>query len=323
MFRKPSKKKSGLKVISYGKEGTGKTIFALSFPSVAIIDSENGATFYEGTERGKNIKLVANTQSYKELDEALDFIEDVYDEEGIETLVTDSLTKIRQNLSDAVLNVDIKRNRRSGMADADLNSNISIRSWGTIGTISKRQSNRKIDLSTNINIVDIAQLKEIKDDNGDVVDQVPDVDKSAPYDYDIKLRHYTESDGKGGVRFLALVEKDRTETYKTGTVLENPSFENWKTALERVSDGEELKTSYSDQAEKSAKAYEEEVEEESKTTKEKVVDIGKALSDADRKAMMADIKSEEINVAKLDKLTKSEMEKIDKILDEYRKKIEG
>src|SRR5574344_1548158 len=154
-----------MKVLAYGFEGTGKTLFALSFPDIILIDTEAGSTFYLSGEEGKNVKGVLRTQGYKKYEEALSEVARDWDKLEMQTLVTDSVTKLRQNLSDTIINVDIKRNKRNGMADAELNSNLSMRSWGKIGEISKRHQNIKIDLSNNVNIVDIAQAKEIKDDN--------------------------------------------------------------------------------------------------------------------------------------------------------------
>lgn len=316
LFRKPTKKKSGLKVLSYGLEGTGKTLFALSFPQVALIDAESGSAFYENTEDGKNIVLVANTQNFRDYEEAMEFIADNHEEEGIGTLVTDSLTKIRQNLSDAVLNVDVKRNRSKGMADADLNSNLSIRSWGTIGTISKRHQNQKIDLSNSINIVDIAQEKLKKDDNGNIVDRVPDIDKSSPYDYDIKLRHYTEVDASGNTKFFALVEKDRTKTFKVGEVVENPNFSLWSKVLDERKDAEVVETSYKKDSSKAEELYEKEIEDQTKDFKTRVAELGQALSSELRDEMVAEIKNGKLT--NFDSLTKAKQDKLNEILDKYK-----
>ncbi len=129
-FRKPAKKKIGLKVLIYGTYGTGKTIFGLSFPNVALIDSENGATFYENNPQfNKNLRLVDNFQSFKELEDTIDDLKDNHEEYGIETLVIDSETKIYENLKEVVMNVEEKRARRKGGDEDD--TNLSVRSWVT------------------------------------------------------------------------------------------------------------------------------------------------------------------------------------------------
>ena len=160
LFEKPTKKSAGMKVLAYGFEGTGKTLFALSFPDIILIDTEAGSTFYLGGKEGENVKGVLRTQGYKKYEDALSEVARDWDKLGMQTLVTDSVTKIRQNLSDTIINVDVKRNKRNGMADAELNSNLSMRSWGKIGEISKRHQNIKIDLSNNVNIVDFIYNNE-------------------------------------------------------------------------------------------------------------------------------------------------------------------
>jgi hypothetical protein len=40
-FRKPASRKTGLKVLFYGENGSGKSLAALTFPDNAIIDSES------------------------------------------------------------------------------------------------------------------------------------------------------------------------------------------------------------------------------------------------------------------------------------------
>jgi GTPase SAR1 family protein len=60
IFKKPEKTKKALKVLLYGDTGTGKSTFALSFPDNAIVDSEDGYTFYK---ENPNIDLMVTTNS--------------------------------------------------------------------------------------------------------------------------------------------------------------------------------------------------------------------------------------------------------------------
>lgn len=46
LFKTPETVKSGLKVLVYGATGTGKTWFALSFPEIVGIDTEDGWARY-------------------------------------------------------------------------------------------------------------------------------------------------------------------------------------------------------------------------------------------------------------------------------------
>lgn len=315
LFEKPTKKSAGMKVLAYGFEGTGKTLFALSFPDIILIDTEAGSTFYLSGEEGKNVKGVLRTQGYKKYEEALSEVARDWDKLEMQTLVTDSVTKLRQNLSDTIINVDIKRNKRNGMADAELNSNLSMRSWGKIGEISKRHQNIKIDLSNNVNIVDIAQAKEIKDDNQQVIDIRPDMDKSSPYDYDLKLFLFTKKDSDGTTKFYARVDKDRTKKYKTGDIIENPSFALWSNTL--GDSDNRVETSYSEDYKKDEEAYAEEVEKDNQTIQERLAEFSSKLSATDKKKF-TDLLSEN-KITNLNKMTKAQHKKLVELMDNFNK----
>ena len=304
-----------MKVLAYGFEGTGKTLFALSFPDIILIDTEAGSTFYLGGKEGENVKGVLRTQGYKKYEDALSEVARDWDKLGMQTLVTDSVTKLRQNLSDTIINVDIKRNKRNGMADAELNSNLSMRSWGKIGEISKRHQNIKIDLSNNVNIVDIAQAKEIKDDNQKVIDIRPDMDKSSPYDYDLKLFLFTKKDSDGTMKFYARVDKDRTKKYKVSDIIENPSFELWSNTL--GDSDNRVETSYSDDQKQDEEAYAEEVAKDNQTIQERLAEFSSNLSAEDKKKF-TDLLSEN-KITNLNKLTKAQHKKLVELMDNFNK----
>ena len=304
-----------MKVLAYGFEGTGKTLFALSFPDIILIDTEAGSTFYLGGKEGENVKGVLRTQGYKKYEEALSEVARDWDKLEMQTLVTDSVTKLRQNLSDTVINVDVKRNKRNGMADAELNSNLSMRSWGKIGEISKRHQNIKIDLSNNVNIVDIAQAKEIKDDNQQVIDIRPDMDKSSPYDYDLKLFLFTKKDSDGSTKFYARVDKDRTKKYKTGDIIENPSFALWSNTL--GDSDNRVETSYSDDQKHDEEAYAEETEKDNQTIQERLAEFSGNLSAEDKKKF-TELLSEN-KITNLNKMTKAQHKKLVELMDNFNK----
>lgn len=304
-----------MKVLAYGFEGTGKTLFALSFPDIILIDTEAGSTFYLGGKEGENVKGVLRTQGYKKYEDALSEVARDWDKLEMQTLVTDSVTKLRQNLSDTVINVDVKRNKRNGMADAELNSNLSMRSWGKIGEISKRHQNIKIDLSNNVNIVDIAQAKEIKDDNQQVIDIRPDMDKSSPYDYDLKLFLFTKKDSDGTTKFYARVDKDRTKKYKTGEIIENPSFALWSNTL--GDSDNRVETNYSDDQKQDEEAYAEETEKDNQTIQERLAEFSGNLSAEDKKKF-TELLSEN-KITNLNKMTKAQHKKLIGLMDNFNK----
>lgn len=251
LFRKAEGTKSGLKVLAYGATGTGKTTFALSFPEVTAIDSEDGMAWYQDNP---NLKNILNTTSAQDVEDALDEIEEELVPEGlIKTFVLDSETKIYENMQLSGLNIAERRARQKGQNSDD--ANISMREWGKIKLVTKRMQAAKIMMaSKGINIISVAQEKPIKEKKGEnwiTVGYQPDTSKGFEYDYDIVIRLYTEKDPETGEElYKGIIQKDRTATYKKGSVVDNPSFENWKRAYTDSSKRKETVKDYSRDVEK-------------------------------------------------------------------------
>lgn len=233
LFKKPEETKSGIKVLAYGATGSGKTLFALTFPKVVAIDSEAGMEFYK---TNPNLKYLLNTTSFDEVEESLEEIEEELIDE-ISTFVLDSETKIYENIQFALQELVEKRARKKGQSIED--ASLSQREWGKLKIINKRIQSTKIKLSSlGINIVSIAQEKDVKEKKGDdyvTVGYTSDTSKGFSYDYDVVLRFFT--DGKGSdIKYLAEVLKDRTGAYQRGDIIQNPSYDNWKHIVDGLAD---------------------------------------------------------------------------------------
>lgn len=277
-IEKPGTHKKGLKILVYGDTGTGKTSFALTFPKSLILDTEDGYEWYENTEKAKNMAGIARSQSFDDLDDLLDQLD--RDSSEYSTFVIDSETKIYENLQEALLDVEERRARKKHRDELD--ANISQRSWGKIKQISLRLQNEKIRLaSQGVNIVSVSQAADVMENSGDTMVKVgekPDMHKKAKYDYDIKLRLFIK-DGK----YYGEVEKDRTDTYSVGTVLENPSYDNWKDRVEgKENQGTTKDVNFTESVDKSKKAYENELKNEM-SFEERVRDYAAELDDAQKK----------------------------------------
>ena len=144
MLRKPNSRKKGLKMLVYGQSGTGKTVLGLSFPKIVAVDSEDGYAWYEGTDRAKNIVGILDTQSFEDLSNLLDDLEDSIDE--FDTLIVDSETKIHENIQEALIEVEESRALRKGKDVLD--ANLSIRSYGKIKQLESRLQNLKVKLAS-------------------------------------------------------------------------------------------------------------------------------------------------------------------------------
>lgn len=277
-IEKPGTHKKGLKILVYGDTGTGKTSFALTFPKSLILDTEDGYEWYENTEKAKNMAGIVRSQSFDDLDDLLEQLD--RDSSEYSTFVIDSETKIYENLQEALLDVEERRARKKHRDELD--ANISQRSWGKIKQISLRLQNEKIRLaSQGVNIVSVSQAADVMENSGDTMVKVgekPDMHKKAKYDYDIKLRLFIK-DGK----YYGEVEKDRTDTYSVGTVLENPSYDNWKDRVEgKGNQGTTKDVNFTESVDKSKKAYENELKSEM-SFEERVRDYAAELDDAQKK----------------------------------------
>ena len=239
LLKKPEITKTALKILGFGDSGTGKTTFALTFPKSVIVDSETGYDFYK---TNPNISLMATTNSIYDLEEILDEVEELIEKDKIGTFTTDSISKFYANLQYVYQDLVEKRARRKGQ-DVD-DAGLSQREWAKIKTTLKRINDTKLMMaSKGINIVDIAQQKDLQEKRGDSFVKVgvaPDYVKNANYDYDIILNMYTEEDKKTGeTHYYAKVLKDRTQKYKKNEIIENPSFNNWEDIYNGYSNAKE------------------------------------------------------------------------------------
>lgn len=277
-IEKPGTHKKGIKILVYGDTGTGKTSFALTFPKSLVLDTEDGYEWYENTEKAKNLAGIARSQSFEDVSDLMDQLD--RDPSAYSTFVIDSETKIYENLQEALLDVEERRARKKHRDELD--ANISQRSWGKIKQISLRLQNEKIRLaSAGVNIVSVSQAADVMENSGDTMVKVgekPDMHKKAKYDYDIKLRLFIK-DGK----YYGEVEKDRTDTYPVGTVLENPSYDNWKDRVEgKENQGNTNAVNFTESVDKSKKAYENELKSEM-SFKERVQDYAAELDETQKK----------------------------------------
>lgn len=318
-FRKPEAHKVGIKVLIWGKKGVGKSRFLLTFPSIAVIDAETGLAFYEGKDIGKNLKLVSNTQSFKELEDDMDTIREDHKELGIETFAIDSETKVYENIQETVMAVEEKRARRNSR-DID-DTNLSQRSWGRIKYVSKKLQNLKIDLSgAGINLVSVAQYDDVKEKKGDqfvVVGGKPVMAKNAEHDYDLVLYMYTEKDSRGKVQYKARVDKDRTDTYKEGDIIESPTYDLWKNEVENLSKNKALNTTFAKEQDDVKDEYAKELDNEEKSIGERLKDLVLKSDDATKEEIKEALSKAKI--AKFEGLTAKKQAELEEIYKKFSK----
>ena len=128
LLRKPMRRVQGVKILAYGVDGSGKSVFGLSFPEVAVLDSESKVGVYEGDpEFGQNIVAVADTSNYYD---TLDVIEEVIKNDLCKTLMIDSETYIKEAMEVAAMETEEERAKKKGGNIDD--QTVSMRGYGKI-----------------------------------------------------------------------------------------------------------------------------------------------------------------------------------------------
>lgn len=309
LFKKAEETKSGLKVLAFGATSSGKTTYALTYPEIVAIDAEDGMAFYKNNP---NLKYILNTTSADDVEEALEEIENELIGE-IKSFVLDSMTKIYENQQLSGLNIAERRARKKGESVED--AGISMREWGKIKLVTKRIQSTQIMLaSKGINVITIAQQKEIKEKKGDnwvVVGYAPDVSKGLEFDYDIVLRFFTEKTKDGEEVYKAEVLKDRTQTYKKGVVIENPTFNNWKNVYDKSIELKENIINFKKDIEKDEKKMIAD-EENALEVAASIKNILKSTSEDKQKKIGKKMRDLEINIKDL---ANNELEKLKEVLD--------
>ena len=319
-FRKAKQGRIGGKFLSYGLESSGKSMFQLTFPCVACEDSETGIAHYEGRDitlnngvTYNNLVMVDNSADLDALEENLDdLLSGEYDDQ-IKTFSIDSETKFYNTMQLSAQEIEEKRARKKG-GDVD-DANISQRSWGKIKVINMKLQQAKIDLSARgIHVVSIAQANEIKDeDNKKVIGYKPDMHKSVKFDYDTILRHYTTKDKDGTIHYYAEVQKDRTNVTKIGDIIENPTYDIWKSYYDSMNGLDVIQTSYRKDIDTSTKSLEDEtirVEELVVEWKKDMKSINENKDIEAIKKINALIKEKGIDVKKIDLSALKDMQEI-------------
>lgn len=314
-LRKPQTRKKGLKVLVYGDTGTGKTLFALSFPRSVVLDSEDGYSWYEGTDKAKNLLAIENSQSFTVLEKLLKDLDKVTLDD-MDTFVIDSETKVYENIQESLQTIEEKRARQKGRDVLD--ANLSMRSWGKIKQLAKKLQNRKIMLATKgFNVVSVAQSKDVTEDLGNgtriKTGSEADMDKKAKYDYDLVLHLYTDEEGN----YMGKILKDRTNVTKKGDEIKNPSYKIWADVLEGKSNqGAVVEKDFNEDLEKSKEAYEKDVEEET-PMKDRVIAFMKSLPKDKQKEFGTKVVELGNGKKNPNDYTKDEKSKVVELMDEY------
>ena len=202
MFEDPTKTKKYLKIAIFGKGGTGKTRFALSFPRPALIDSEHGSDPY----RKKYQFKVSHASRWKQLGPEVKWLKEnpgVY-----ETLIIDSMSVFYGDLiNDIVEAIKAKRGNET-MTRGD---------WG----VEKRRFAAALGMLIELPMHIILCFRgkdeyvETTSRTGEEIlkktgEEYPEADKQVDFLFDLSFRAFTEEDKKNkSSKFFIACTKSR------------------------------------------------------------------------------------------------------------------
>lgn len=175
------------KVLLYGPSGSGKTLAGLSWPRVAVIDTEGGTDLYAGRP-GVAPFHILRVKTIAQVKDALAFIQ-ADRGQTFDTLMLDPVTVLYDVTKEAAA-----RSSRTG--------DIGFREWGQINNKMKWLYNELANLPIHV-VATARQAIEYETVNGELrkAGQKPDADKALVYIFDFVLRLLPDHS--------AIVEKSR------------------------------------------------------------------------------------------------------------------
>jgi len=200
-FEDPVKHKKFLKVAVFGKGGTGKTRFALSFPNPCVIDTEKGTDPYKGIYTFK----VKFANRWRQLESILHFCRT---QTTYETLIIDSATVFYADLIQEI--VDYIKNKRGNETMTKGDWGIEKRRWAAF-------LNNLVELQMHV-VLCFREKDEYEETTNRAGEETlkktgnffPEADKVTEYLFDLAFRCYTEENKKEkSSKFLITCTKTR------------------------------------------------------------------------------------------------------------------
>ena len=221
-------KKRGLKVLAYGRPGSGKTDFSLSAPGpIYVLDTEMGSSALKYRYEGKDIKILnlfsLNPEDgYIKTKEAVSTLMGLIEQGKVGTVVIDSLTDLWEFSQDYAKTTIWKIKTTDRLKQQW--------DWGVINKLYYKLL--KPLLLSNINLVFTARAAEEYAAAGQPTGvEKPKTQKDTPHWVDIIVQMQNKRT-VGQNNFVSIVEKSRLKGELTGKVINDLNFDKLKKELE-------------------------------------------------------------------------------------------
>jgi KaiC/GvpD/RAD55 family RecA-like ATPase len=195
LFARAEASPARIKMMVYGKTGTGKTVASLQFPNPVVIDTEKGTQYYGEHFTFDRLETVDPDKVIEALDELIE------DPKNYKTCIIDSVSVLCDLIVD-------KHTMRKRLKTGDDNAVLQGLDFGAVKTDIKALIKRLLALD--MNIIVTAHSKDVfaKGKFMEIEGTVPESHKDLPYVFDALLELQREKDTN---RFLARVEKSRID----------------------------------------------------------------------------------------------------------------
>jgi hypothetical protein len=196
-----------LKLLLYGGSGSGKTVAALTFPRVALVDAESGSDLYVGRPGTAPVHIL-RSKTLSDLETAIAYIEQD-NGKTFDTLVIDPITVF----------YDVQKEATAKLAK---DGNLGFREWAKVNNRMKAVYHKLAQLP--VHVVVIARESVEYEGEGNNLRKIgvkPDADRSLIYTFDFVIHMNNNHSGT--------VQKSR------GVALGDIKKVDWLTVFEPVS----------------------------------------------------------------------------------------
>jgi len=222
-----AQKKRGLKILVFGKPGSGKTHFALSFPDpIFVIDTEMGSSIVASNFSDKKIKILDlfasdEKEGYETIEDTIDELPKLIKEHGIKTIVLDSTTDFWE-CAQGYAKLEIWKIKITDRLKQQWD-------WGTINKLYYRVLKKLLLLP--VNVILTCRAGEVYAAAGQPTGSfTPRAQKDTGHWVDMVIESRSERKPNSN-KFFGIIDKCRTKGDLQGKVIENISYESLQEML--------------------------------------------------------------------------------------------